>query len=621
MIVSVLGGVRVNIAFLSLVLYLVCYTVLIGLAEVFYPKFMSSPLGLGTILVCALGILLLPLVAVVTLVVSKFIPHARTVREFAGGAVPWVFVLLEGSDAMWLHASYLGGGYAVWCGIGYLAVAVVTLLLFFWWRPSVRQLRWVVGVAIVGSLLATPGAISWHARKDVLATGSTQDGTVKHVVLITVDTLRKDSLTTYDASGGVTSSMDRIGEAGVVFENAFSSAPWTLPAVSSMMTGLSPSVHQAVRETSVLPDTFQTLAESMGDAGYRTAAIGSNYFLSERTQMDQGFHEYQWSPKPIVKAKVFRAGLAQWLWSLPINFEDTTEELTDRAIDWVGENADDKFFLWLHYFDPHIPYAPPEAFLPSEEVLAGRSKMLWDQQRVRAGLSARDQGERDWIRALYDGEVRYVDANVGRFLDRLEGLGIFDDALIVLTTDHGEEFWEHGGFEHGHALYNELINVPLLVKGPGGRASRREETYVGTQALMTTILEASGVAYDAALGVAPSFATLLEEEAGDYSGPPIMTGALLYYDDQSGVIFDGKKFIRGNLSQQHELFDLEADPGELRSRVESDPANTARGERLLQEDEARAVALRKALGLEAGEMSELDAQELETLKSMGYFLE
>jgi arylsulfatase A-like enzyme len=292
--------------------------------------------------------------------------------------------------------------------------------------------------------------------------------------------------------------------------------------------------------------------------------------------------------------------------------------LTDRAIQWVKNNAEQDGFFWLHYFDPHIPYMPPTEFLPTDPRQRAMGSLFWDVKLARGGSVARSAEERAWIRALYDGEVRYVDAQVGRLLDALKELGIYDDALIVLTSDHGEEFWDHGHFEHGHTLFNELIRVPLLVKLPANREGKTVDAFVTTQAVTPTILDVCGVAPNAAGALPPPLSPLLGDMPEPVAAQPLFSGSTLFQDPAESVVFDGMKYIRTTLSGRELLFNLKEDPKELDSVAVQDPESLARGRQLLDAELAAAPALAEKLGIHTVAGDQLDPRDILNLQTLGY---
>ncbi len=191
----------------------------------------------------------------------------------------------------------------------------------------------------------------------------TTDLPVSYVILIIVDTLRADHLSCYGQDGPSTPNIDRLALDGALYRHAISPSPWTLPSVASVMSGLSPFVHQTTTARSRLPLSVETLAERMGRAGYYTAAYGYNPFLRPESNMSQGFQEYYFPPE-LDPPRSLGGTILRWLWpSLRPDTEDTGV-LTDLTCEWLLQNYGRPFFMWVHYYDPHLPYSPPADFLP-----------------------------------------------------------------------------------------------------------------------------------------------------------------------------------------------------------------------------------------------------------------
>jgi arylsulfatase len=470
---------------------------------------------------------------------------------------------------------------------------------------------------------------------------------VRRVILLTVDTLRTDALSCYGGSTP-TPNIDAIARDSVLFERAISPAPWTLPAVASIMTGVYPAVHGATQYWSRVPLELETLAERMKSAGYYTGAIGDNAFLTFDTNMSQGFDEYHFSAGCVAYPS-FGSKILQRLFPSRYVGVATSRHLTHMASKWLERNADRKFFLWLHYFDPHLPYTPPPEFMPPGSPPPSVGPSLGDRNQVISGYLGRTREERDWIKALYMAEVRHVDACIGELVATLKRLGIYDDALLVFTSDHGEEFWEHGSFEHGHTLYEEVIHVPLMIKPPlngGSRivtavhagtvtpdrqdaadaAERGESPFrakpllrvsqtVSITALMPTILDFCGVAYDGEVLSVASLAPILNGRV-DTSGV-VHSGSPLYYQDRRAVLTRDTKYIWSAVTGHEEVYELCRDPQE-RTSVAQPSAASVRFGRSLSESHLRASeALRRELGIES-EKASMGADRLERLKSLGY---
>lgn len=249
------------------------------------------------------------------------------------------------------------------------------------------------------------------------------------VILITIDTLRADRLSSYGSDRVATPHLDRLATEGIRFANASSTVPFTLPAHSSIMTGLYPPSH-GVRENVgyVLASELVTIAERFRDAGYRTGGFVSAFVLDARWGIGRGFDTYvdDFDLDAMAGANlgsVQRAG----------------PETIAHALEWLdGVGGEEPFFLWLHLFDPHDPYDPPEPF--------------------RSEYQGRP----------YDGEVAYTDSLIGEFRAALEERGLFDGSVIVLTSDHGEGLGDHGESYHGFFVYDSTVHVPLIVRLPGG---------------------------------------------------------------------------------------------------------------------------------------------------------
>ncbi|UCG70932.1 MAG: sulfatase-like hydrolase/transferase, partial [Thermoplasmata archaeon] len=412
-----------------------------------------------------------------------------------------------------------------------------------------------------------------------------------------------------------------LGRDGILFTKAISPSPWTLPSVASIMTGLSPSVHMTIGRESKLQDSFRTLAEYMLDAGYFTAAIGSNDFLTSRRNIAQGFIEYNFFPKPSI-GKSFGARLLKRVVPSRFRAKVSTHDLTKLACHWIEENYERDFFLWIHYFDPHLPYAPPLDFIkksaPPQAIGTNFSKL----DEVRGGYFVPSLAERDWIRELYGSEVRYVDNSLGSLLDTLKRLNLYEESLIIFTSDHGEEFWEHGGFEHGHTLYNEVLWVPLMIKPPLSVSKKLAKKVVSqvitTTSITPTILDICRIGYEKGFLSAAPLSPLWEMNSDGFKPGPIISTGQLYYEDQESVIFDGLKYIRSLVTNHEELYDLASDPKEKNCIASLFPNKTQRIGYILREHKETAKKLRKHYGIFKKETIEVDKETIERLKSLGY---
>ena len=430
----------------------------------------------------------------------------------------------------------------------------------------------------------------------------------RQVIFLTVDTLRKDSVTIYNPDGAGTPHIDSLANDSIVFDNAFSSAPWTVPAFVSMFTGVPPNVHGINDNFPTVPSMFKTLAEQMAVAGYQTAAIGSQPQL---LRVGRGFDTYRLGPgAPAVHDRTTVGRLVNRL----ARQEWTTEVITDLSIRWLDEHRSDDFFLWLHWLEPHTPYEPPPSYLPKSPLVDQMGQAFHGMTSVHRGREIRTPSEREWLRILYDAEVRYTDDAVGRVLEHLRQTGMYDDALIIFTTDHGEEFWDHGHWEHGHSLYDELVAAPLLIKLPGAATATRVEAYVSTAALLSTIL-------DLCEAEAPDHASILDSLRPTWEGQaethtPLYLGANQYFEPLEGAVFDGFKYIVGMATGHEELYDRENDAAEQESLLGSHPGELERGRAILKERAAHSPAEEPEPDAGAGERLNDDVRA--QLRALGY---
>jgi arylsulfatase A-like enzyme len=272
------------------------------------------------------------------------------------------------------------------------------------------------------------------------------------IVLVVVDTLRADR--THGAARLLTPALDALAARGLRFTRAYAQSSWTLASFTSLFTGLYPHQHRVVRDATdgtrfgCLPAARTTLAESLGTAGYRTGAWVNNTFLAPEFGLQQGFSIYD-----------FRGATNDRHRSAP--------DTVDAALAWLAQDATTPAFAVLHFMEPHLDYAAPPPFAGRYADPAGPGGVPVPMGAVQTGSHTPTPAEQRWLQDRYDEEVAAADAGLARLVDGLQAQGRLGRTLLVVTSDHGEEFWEHGGFEHGHALWSEVTRVPLVVAGPG----------------------------------------------------------------------------------------------------------------------------------------------------------
>ncbi|MBL8857017.1 MAG: sulfatase [Planctomycetes bacterium] len=340
--------------------------------------------------------------------------------------------------------------------------------------------------------------------QEVSATGrSLPDGPARRVILITCDTLRADHLSSYGYGRPTSPRIDELAKESVLFTNAWSAAPRTMPAVSSLLTGRLPDeIGATPSNMDLMPAEALTLAEVMRDAGFGTAAIVANSVLrradAERGDIgvQQGFVHFDdtMTQHPTINAAP----------------ERDSDAVTDAALKWLAARGadEDRFLLWVHYMDPHGPYLPAaEHLAPFVRDHAGESELPVAQSPGEAGaiplyqVVGEERKPGQYV-DRYDGEIHQVDAEVGRLLDALRARGWLEDALVVFTSDHGESLGESNRwFSHGDSLQRELVHVPLIVRPPqslrenliSGEGGRRNGKLVMHLDVWPTVLRAIGI--------------------------------------------------------------------------------------------------------------------------------
>ena len=439
------------------------------------------------------------------------------------------------------------------------------------------------------------------------APASARDASNARVIWIVVDTLRRDSLGAYGNPRDPTPAMDALARDGTRFERAISSSGWTLPAMASLLTGTLPSVHKALGERTRLTPISEdvvTAAELLGAAGFRTLAVANAAFVSPYLGLARGFDVFD----------------HRHAYNREIR---TASESFARALELLDEQGEAPFFLLIHLFDPHLDYDPaPEL----ARRFAGPPREPAPPLSRRAGLALAGEGgspapeDVAWVRGLYDAEVAAVDAELGRFLDELKGRGLYDGAFIALTSDHGEEFWEHGGFEHGHSLHDELVRVPLIVKPPAAVPRQPvAAAQVRVLDLLPTVLELYGLEEPDSL----QGRSLLGVLDGSDAAPRLAASEGALYGAQLRSLRDARYVYTVELGEAgggEWLFDWQRDPGETRNLIESHPeqAEAAREQyrAFFRELAPRAAVTRPGplLDMAPGRLDEVRA----ALESLGY---
>ena len=301
-----------------------------------------------------------------------------------------------------------------------------------------------------------------------------------NVVLYIVDTLRADHLGRYGYPRPTSPHIDAFAADATLFSNVVAQSSWTRPSTASILTGLFPYTHGAVTITGRLRPGVVTLAEVLQAHGYETAAFITNVNVSGPFGFRRGFQSFTYLPEDEARTSIHVLSNA----------------LNDVVFPWLETPHPHPFFLYVHATDPHAPYTPPAALAERFRDGGAPSLAATDQPLRRLlqdpGLVTTENVA--YIRSLYDGEIAFLDANFGRFVEELKRLNLYDHTIIVVTADHGEEFHEHGGFEHGHTLYQEQLRVPLIMRVPSiAEKGTRVPGLVRQVDIMPTLLDTLGV--------------------------------------------------------------------------------------------------------------------------------
>lgn len=439
--------------------------------------------------------------------------------------------------------------------------------------------------------------LAWLMILGMLLGCETERSAPRGVILIVVDTLRADAVGCYGGPEGITPQIDRWAAEGLRFDQAVAHSPWTLPSTASILTGLFPAKHGAGGNLAGdfwgLDPGTTTLAERLFAAQVRTQAVTNGAFLTPVFGLERGFEN--WDHDPGSNSQIRRS-------------EDTIR----AAIQWLATlGQDETFFLYLHLFDPHMNYDPPRSTRGRRtgDYHGALSAPFGELLAIRDGDLKIDAPGRDWVRGIYHEEVEAVDLTLAVLADWLQNTGLERETLLILTADHGEEFWEHDEFEHGHSFYEELVRIPLILRPPGGLAAGQMVPAQVTQAdLAPTILRAFGVPGAAEL----DGQSLLDEDlrARPLPAPtPAPLAGLLYspQGDGGALRADQWKAVFWE-SGERLLFDLQQDPGEEVNLAEQQP------DRLAEMD-----SLWRALAPHSrGQSIQLDEEARDRLRALGY---
>jgi len=441
-----------------------------------------------------------------------------------------------------------------------------------------------------------------------------------NIVLIVVDTLRADHLGAYGYEYPTSPNIDRLAANGVLFTRASAPSSWTRPSIASLFTSRTPSEHGAVSFDRGLDSDLPTLAQELRQAGYRTLGVTGNFVhVNAETGLSRGFDEFESMSISLVDEP------GDAIMRLPVGGQRVIElraptavEVNREVLARLPSAGGTPFFFYIHYMDPHAVYLPPERFRRAFSTGDGSHVSLGttsdDLVELAASGRALEPGDLRRLVALYDAEIASVDHEIGRLVETLEQRGLAENLVIVVVSDHGEEFGEHGGWFHGVTLYEESISVPLIVyDSRRERPAIRREEPVDLLDVPTTLLALAGVEPPPGM----QGRDLLQSDplprrdllAELHPDPPFETNVRPRAQSLALARWPWKLILMRDGGRQ--LYRLDRDPGEAEPLA--DP-------RTAPDDLSRAAELAwtAAAAAEAGRKIDLDPEHLKGLRALGY---
>jgi len=426
-----------------------------------------------------------------------------------------------------------------------------------------------------------------------------------NIILLSVDSMAARHLGCYGYARKTSPTMDRLAASGVLFENVMAQTNWTKPSLASLHTSLYPSVHktdsrgetgdrtdeQARHRANILDARFRTLAQEFKEGGYATAGISNGGYAHSFFGFGKGFDYYE-------------------------NEGGGLKSSSYRMLQWALKNPGANFFAWIHAWDIHFPYMDRPPY--NRMFTSRRAGIVLDaatRYRVNRGERPLAAHEREFLEGMYDGAIRYVDDLIAAFAGELERLGLAQNTILAITADHGEAFLEHGFVEHTECLYGEVLQVPLILVGPGLSGGRRIKPQVRLIDVMPTLLELAGLRPQADVqGV-----SLLPWISGKATNHLVAASETERGGGQIAISDGHHKLIQQRTSGRTEIYDLVADPEEKADMAADNPAVRARMEDLLASWEREAKYRADQYWSDrASENAEMSVEVVGRLKDLGY---
>jgi len=429
-----------------------------------------------------------------------------------------------------------------------------------------------------------------------------------NILMIVVDTMGTRHLGAWNEGLDTSPTIDALAAEGIRFTRASSPTPWTQPAVASMMTGLTPSHHGVLHLFDKLPEDKLTLAEALQARGYKTAGVISHFLINRERGYAQGFDVYDEG-------------------AVAGHTEVSSPKVTRTAISELKRLKDERFFLFVHYFDPHSEYLHHPQYDRTSGYDGPARQWGRDIVSLRAERHHMTPADVDFLSGLYREEIRYTDHHIGLLMAQLDKLGLKENTLVILTADHGEEFMEHDWIGHTKFLYDTLLHVPLVFRLPGRLAPGTVAAPVSLNDLMPTLLGMSHISpKDAGWdgrslepylrgGKAPADVPEFAEVC--FLSPPEEQGTVVAEKQAflSAVRLDGWKLIHDLDLQGWSLFNLADDPLEMNNLYAADHPQVGRLQPLLLGWEVDKV---EKWGRDFEGMQQMSEEDRKKLRSLGY---
>jgi arylsulfatase A-like enzyme len=413
------------------------------------------------------------------------------------------------------------------------------------------------------------------------------------VLLITMESMRADQLGASWQGEPVTPALDELANRSVVYEHAISPAPWTTPAITSILTGHPTPAHGLEEHDRALAPEVEVIAERFRARGYRTAAFVSAATLRPAFGLDKGFEVYDYEDFGHER----------------VSSPSLVGKVQHRLDRW----RDEPFFIWVHLWDPHYNYRPQPPYDTRFE--RGDEPARQDVQRLKWTRNPVTPAEADYLYGQYQGEVAYTDHYVGKLLDTLGELGRRDNLIVAVAGDHGESFLEHGWLGHTNRLDEVNVHVPLLVHWPGLEAPRRVATPVSTAQLPRLLLQRAGLPKD--FGSLPELPSSEDSSGVDHAEPA--DGVAMTQTRRrgclTGVVAGQLKLVVDHCSCEMSLYNLAEDPSEKSDLSDSEPGQVQRMSELLR-TQLEAI---ERLNLPHADLPEAaQAEVMSALRALGY---